>query len=100
MEQDEILKSVSSLKIDDEENDNVVLLGGDLCSLGEQKLNSCLACKVCSSKALPRDVFRNQIPKILQLVGTIYVELIGNNLFILEFSSMRDRKSVLPLELV
>ncbi|KAL5578306.1 hypothetical protein UlMin_020005 [Ulmus minor] len=95
MEHDEILKLVSSLKIDDEENDSVVWLGDDLCSLGEQKLNSCLACKVYSSKALPRDLFRNQIPKILQLVGTISVELIGSNLFILEFSSMRDRKRVL-----
>ena len=88
MEQEEILKLVNSLKIDDEKEGEIVLQEGDICRVGERKLHSCLACKVLSSKATPRDLFRSQIPKILQLIENVTVELIGNNLFILEFSSL------------
>lgn len=44
---------------------------------------------------MPRDVFCTQIPKILQVVENLNVELIGNSIFNLEFSSLRDRKRVL-----
>ncbi|KAL5568428.1 hypothetical protein UlMin_025003 [Ulmus minor] len=94
MEQGEILKLVSSLKLDAEE-DEYVLMVGDISRMWERKLNSCLACKVLSSKAMPRDVFRSQLPKILQVVENVNVELIENNIFIVEFSSLRDMKRVL-----
>ena len=86
---------ISSLRIDDEEDGNVLSLGGDLCGLGERKLNYCLACKVLSSKAMPREVCRSQILQILQVVENVNVELIGTNLFIVEFSSLHDHQIVL-----
>ncbi|KAL5567492.1 hypothetical protein UlMin_024067 [Ulmus minor] len=95
MELDEILKLVSLLKLDAEEDENVLMVGGDISRKGEQKLNSCLVCKVMSSKAMPKDVFCAQLPKILQVVENVNVELIENNIFILEFSSPRDMKRVL-----
>ncbi|KAL5576704.1 hypothetical protein UlMin_018403 [Ulmus minor] len=95
MEQDDILNLVSSLKISDEEDSSVVVLDRDVCNLGKWKLSSCLACKVLSSKTMPREVIRKQVLKILQLVGNVIVDLIGNNLFIMEFSSQRDQKRVL-----
>ena len=78
-----MMKLVSLLKLDEEEDGNVLLLGGDICGMVEQKLNYCLAYKVLSSKAMPRDVFRTQIPKILQVVEKVNVEMIGNNIFIM-----------------
>ena len=59
MEQEEILKLLSSLKIDEEEDHGVGMLGGDLCTMGERKLNSWLVYKVLSLKAIPRDLFCN-----------------------------------------
>ena len=58
-------------------------------------MRACLLCKILTTKAIPRDVFRSQVPKLLQLVGSVNIEIVGSNTFILEFSSMVDRKRVL-----
>ncbi|KAL5571078.1 hypothetical protein UlMin_020675 [Ulmus minor] len=55
----------------------------------------CLGCKVISSKAINRELFRAQIPKILQLNHMVEIELIGPNIFVLEFQSMADRRRIL-----
>ena len=73
MKMDEILRLVSSLKLDAEEDDNVLLLGRDISGMGEWKLNYFLDCKVLSSKAMPRDMLRTQIPKILQVVENMWM---------------------------
>ncbi|KAL5539058.1 hypothetical protein UlMin_044550 [Ulmus minor] len=95
MEQDEVLSLISSLQIQDDADGEVIPLHADIHGVGKKMLDACLACKVVSTKAMPREVFRSQVPKLLQLVGSTTVEIIGNNLFILEFSSLMDHKRIL-----
>ena len=66
MEQEEFLVLVNSLKIiSDDLDGGVVILDGKSMEHGEKKLHAYLACKVLSTTAMPRDVFRAQVPKIL-----------------------------------
>ena len=95
MEQDEVLSLINSLQIKDDADGEVISLQGDIHGAGKKMLDAYLVCKVVSTKAMPREVFRSQVPKLLQLVGFANVEIIGNNLFILEFSSLMDRKWIL-----
>ncbi|KAL5549111.1 hypothetical protein UlMin_004342 [Ulmus minor] len=95
MEQYEIVQLVNSLKISTEEDKDVILLDGDISDVGRRKLIASLVYKVFSTKVIPRDLFRTQALRILKLIGSVTVELIGNNLFILEFSSQMDQNRVL-----
>ena len=76
-------------------NGDVVMLDGEIFNIGERKLHACLVCKVVSTKAIPWEVFCAQIPKLLHFVGSMNIETIGSNLFIMEFSSLIDWQRVL-----
>lgn len=68
---------------------------GSLVSAGLQKLESCLVGKVFSSKAVNRETFRIQMPRILQAKKSVNIELIGENLFRLDFQSLADLRHAL-----
>ena len=59
------------MKISEDLDGGVVKLDEKSMDFGERKLHAWLACKVVSTKAMPRDVLRTQAPKLLQSVGTV-----------------------------
>ncbi|KAL5576069.1 hypothetical protein UlMin_017768 [Ulmus minor] len=95
MDPEDISSLINSLKISNEESSQVVVLRDDLRERSEASLWLCLGCKVIASKAINRELFRVQIPKILQLKHKVEIELIGPNIFVLEFKSMADRRRIL-----
>lgn len=72
-----------------------MLFPADLAKLGKNRLENCLATKVFSAKAINRDTFRNQMPRIIQASNHVQVELLGKNIFLLEFKSMNDQRKAL-----
>lgn len=63
--------------------------------IGEARVANCLVARVISSKAVNREVFRVQIPRIIQLTRKMEIEFAGDNTFIMVFTSQMDRKRVL-----
>lgn len=95
MEPAEISRRVRSMQISSDNNEDIVIIPEDLASFGKGRLESCLVCKIFSSKAVNRETFRAQMPRILQEKRPIQIEVIGENLFLLNFSSLIDRRHTL-----
>lgn len=95
MDPDEMIRRVNELKLSHDKNDLRIKLSNDLSHLGQERLSRCLLGKVFSPKAINRDVFRSQMPKLLQAQKHIDIEIVGENLFILEFISLSDRRRAL-----
>lgn len=72
-----------------------MFLSEDLTSIGKKQLESCLVGKVFSSKAVNRETFRVQMPRILQAKKHEKIDVIGENLFQLDFLSEADRRHCL-----
>lgn len=66
MDPEEIAKLVKNLKLSQDKNKAHVVLTSDLDCLGRERLESCLVGKVFSSKAVNRETFRTNMPRILQ----------------------------------
>lgn len=58
-------------------------------------MDLCLVGKILSSKAVNRETFRTQMPRILQAKKQVKIEVVGENIFILEFISPIDRRRTL-----
>ncbi|KAK6125282.1 hypothetical protein DH2020_040971 [Rehmannia glutinosa] len=52
----------------------------------------CLVAKVFSAKRVNRNTFKQHIPRILQATKQIDIDVVGENLFALEFQNLIDRK--------
>lgn len=95
MDPDEIVRRVNNLKISSHRRGAPLILSTELANLGQQKLGSWLVGKVFSSKMVNRDTFRFQMPRILEAKKQIDIEVIGENTFLLNFSSLLDRSHAL-----
>ncbi|XP_073016147.1 uncharacterized protein [Primulina eburnea] len=62
---------------------------------GEERIANCLAAKVISPKSINKETFKVQIPRILQARRRIETQSMGDNTFVLEFSSALDRRRAL-----
>lgn len=51
--------------------------------------------KVFSSKAVNRYMFRTNMPRILQAIKAIDIEMVDENLFLLNFKALSDKKRAL-----
>ncbi|KAK6164317.1 hypothetical protein DH2020_001181 [Rehmannia glutinosa] len=60
-----------------------------------ERMKGCLLAKVFSNKQMNREIFKTQMPKILQTSKSVEVEAVGDNLFIMEFRSAVDRHKAL-----
>ncbi|XP_073041941.1 uncharacterized protein [Primulina eburnea] len=94
MEPDDIARLVEEIKISNVDEPSIILEEEDVRS-SQTHLANCLAAKVISSKAINKETFRQQIGRILQALQTIKTMPLGDNLFILEFSSIMDRRRAL-----
>ncbi|KAK6123768.1 hypothetical protein DH2020_042488 [Rehmannia glutinosa] len=95
MDQEEILKCIANIKISNKAEKNTLTLEQELRQKGEERITKCLVAKILSSKLINRDTFRQHLPRILQAVKKIDIEVVGENLFILEFTNPVDRRRAL-----
>lgn len=95
MDSKEIAKRVASLRLTSSVMEDPILISEDLSSLGQKRLDSCLVAKVFSAKTVNRETFRSQMPRILQSKKAMKIEVIGENIFILDFESMVNRRYAL-----
>ncbi|XP_075499819.1 uncharacterized protein LOC142538372 [Primulina tabacum] len=91
MDPEEIARCVRSMQISSNNKKDPIVLPEDLASIGKNRLDSCLVCKIFSSKAVNRETFRVQMPRILQAKKPIQIEVIGENIFLFHFASLIDR---------
>ncbi|XP_073054833.1 uncharacterized protein [Primulina eburnea] len=92
MDPDEIARRVRSLQISSNNNKDPIIIPEELATIGKNRLDSCLVCKIFSSKAVNRETFRVQMPRILQAKKPIQIEVIGENIFLFHFASLVDRR--------
>ncbi|KAK6144176.1 hypothetical protein DH2020_020996 [Rehmannia glutinosa] len=95
MDPDEVMRLVEILKRTKVEDEDRVILDGDTVKKEADRVQHCLLAKVFSNKPVNREVFKQQMPKILQTSKSVEVEVVGENLFILEFRSAIDRRRTL-----
>ncbi|XP_073041756.1 uncharacterized protein [Primulina eburnea] len=95
MDEEEIAKRVSSLKLSLPNLGAPVVIPTVLAAAGSQRLESCLVAKVFSSKAVNRETFRTQMPRIIQAKKEVKIEVIGENMFMLNFNSIMDKRNVM-----
>ncbi|KAK6151607.1 hypothetical protein DH2020_014242 [Rehmannia glutinosa] len=62
---------------------------------GADRIANCLVARVLSTKLINRDTFRQHLPRIIQATRRINIEVVGENLFILEFLNPIDRRRAL-----
>lgn len=79
----EIARRVSSLKLSQGNYGEPLIIQADLALCGKYRLESCLVSKIFSAKAINRETFRVQMPKILQTKKPVHIEVIGENIFLL-----------------
>ena len=65
-----------------------------LVCIGEKKLQACLVCKVVSTKGMSRECFRAYVSKLLQLVGSVNIEILGKNHPRIFFSNSKEESFV------
>lgn len=91
MDPEEIARRVEAMKLISEDREVPVLIPEDLTLFGQKRLDRCLVAKVFLEKAVNRDTFRSQMPRILQSKKDVKVEVVGDNLFLLDFDSAVDK---------
>ncbi|XP_073017758.1 uncharacterized protein [Primulina eburnea] len=96
MDPDKVVRLVTALKLSSSPNkDPPITFEADSLLIGEQRIGRCLVAKVFSSKAVNHEAFVNQIPRILQATKHIEIGVLGDNLFLLDFKSIQDKKRAL-----
>lgn len=95
MDPTEIARLVKKLTLSTEANKSSVTLSASAVQASTNRLQRCLVGKIFSAKAQNRETLILQVPKILQIRGTTNIEVVGDNLFVAEFSSLIDRTRIL-----
>lgn len=83
------------MKISHNNTYETIIISTDLTSFGQQKLEFCLVAKVFSSKMVNRETFKVHMPRILQAKKNVKIEVIGENIFLFDFTSLADRRQAL-----
>lgn len=93
MDPTEVTRLVEELKLSSRcEEDLVLQIGQEVLKIGEERIGKCLVAKIFSTKAVNRETFVNHIPRILQAKNHIEIGFLGDNIFLLDFNSLQDRK--------
>lgn len=93
MDSEDIARLVSKLNLMLEIEKDFYTLLTQLAKLGQSQLESDFVAKVVSARAINREAFRTQMPKILQASKHIEIEMVGDNIFLLDFNLQVDRKT-------
>ncbi|KAK6114983.1 hypothetical protein DH2020_007252 [Rehmannia glutinosa] len=91
MDHGEILQRIANIKTSKKTENNTLTLEHDLRLKGKERMGKFLVAKVLSTKLINRDTFRQHLPCIIHATRRIEIEVVGENLFILEFTNPTDR---------
>lgn len=91
MDSEEIAQRVGKIKLHSDFSDVPLVISSSSAFLGQQRLKTCLVRKVFSAKAVNRETFQSQMPRILQAKKQITIEVVGDNIFLLDFCADSDR---------
>lgn len=91
MDPEEFVQLVNEMKLSHSDPNEVVNLEEADARIGEERLSRCLVVKILSPKAINRDAFRQQMPRILRAERHMNIEDTGDNTFVFELYSLRDR---------
>ncbi|XP_075520620.1 uncharacterized protein LOC142553940 [Primulina tabacum] len=95
MDPDEIARLVNVMKLDYQNPHEAFTIEDEDIRIGAERLSCCLVAKILPFKVINEEAFRQQMPRILQSERKIIIEAAGDNLFIFEFCSQRDRTRIL-----
>ncbi|KAK6163027.1 hypothetical protein DH2020_002868 [Rehmannia glutinosa] len=95
MDPEDLAKLVEEMRKTKVTSEDKVKLGSDIVKRETDRIQGCLLAKVFSNKPIHRDTFKQQMPKILQTSKPVEIESVGENLFIMEFRSIVDKRRTL-----
>ncbi|KAL6549237.1 hypothetical protein OROHE_009082 [Orobanche hederae] len=95
MEPTEIANLVDKLKLVAEAKEDGVDLTPNLVALTHERAVKCLVGKIFASRVVNREALRTHRPQILQIRSDFEIEIVGDNLFLIAFSSLADRRHTL-----
>jgi len=87
---EELSKRWGKFTLDDDESTSVTLEGEDIASL-VQKGKECLIGKLLVDRIVPKEHFRAPLLRIWRLKGKVSFQIIGGNLFVVEFEEVSDK---------
>lgn len=95
MDPSEVARLVKKLSLSSEAQQPSVTVSTEAVQDSATHLKRCLVGKIFSAKAVNRDTLILNVPKILQIRGTTTIEIVGDNIFIIDFSSPIDKIRVI-----
>lgn len=95
MDPTEIANLVEKFKLTAEATEDGVNLTPNLVALTHERAAKCLVGKIFASRVVNREALRAQLPQILQIRSDFEIEIVGDNLFLIAFSSPADRRHTL-----
>ncbi|KAL6582339.1 hypothetical protein OROMI_006353 [Orobanche minor] len=91
----EIACLVQELKLSNEANEDCINLSPNLVQVTHERVAKCLLWKIFAGRVVNREALKTQLPRILQANNDIEIEIMGDNLFIVNFSSQAERRNAL-----
>lgn len=91
MDPEAIARLVEEMRLSKTDEESRVVIEWDVVRRETDRRNLCLLVKVFVNKPTNRELFRQKMPQILNLSKPVEVEMVGENLFIMEFKSTHDR---------
>lgn len=94
MDLEDIATLVKDIKHYRKDDEKLFLKDEDL-EIGETRVANCLVAQVIFPKAVNREVFRTQLPRILQFYKKVDIEFVGDNTFLMDCTSKIDKNRAL-----
>lgn len=95
MDPEDISRLVKEMNLSTPRPNETLALNAAEAQLGAARIANILVAKVLSPKAINREAFRQQMPRILQANRRINIEARGDNTIVCEFTSAQDQKRAL-----
>lgn len=95
MDPADITRLVHELKLSNEGNENCLNLSSNVIEVTHERAAKCLVGKIFPGRVVNREALKTQLPRILQANNDIEIEIMGDNLFIVVFSSQAERRNAL-----
>lgn len=87
----EMARLVAELNLSTEANDSAINVAKELSLLKKTNVERCLVGKIFAAKQVNRETLRTQLPRIIQNKRPVDIEVVGENIFVILFTSEQDR---------
>lgn len=91
----EVIAQMYASLYPDNEPPPLVNFPDDIVTLKESRLSRCLICKVLTSRSINKEAFRHTMSTAWKSQMTVTIESLGENRFICEFNSEKDKWQIL-----